>query len=68
MQSTWAAWEHRALPFQVVQAKVRWRQAANILGLHLPLTGLTDLPSLLPGTQLCMDIQIQIPVNTKIYI
>lgn len=68
MQSTWATWEQRALPFQVVQAKVRWLQEANILGLHLPLMELTGLPSLHPGTQLFMDIQNQIPVNTKIYI
>lgn len=72
MQNTWAAWEQRALRFRVVQAKVRWFQEANILGLilHLPLMGLPDLPlPRLPGTQLfSIHKQIQIPVNTKIYI
>lgn len=59
MQNTWAAWEQRALQFQVVQAKVRWFQEANILGLtlHLPLMGLPGLPlPRLPGTQLFLYI------------
>lgn len=59
MQNTWAAWEQRALRFRVVQAKVRWFQEANILGLilHLPLMGLPDLPlPQLPGTQLFLYI------------
>lgn len=51
----------------MVRTKGRWLQEAKtlVLTLHLPLMGLPDLPIPLPGTQIFIYIQIQIPVNTE---
>lgn len=52
MEKTLGGFGAKVLPFQTVQAKVRWLQEAKILGLILPRMGLPDLPFPLPGTQI----------------